>query len=96
MGGHRLTGPNRAYFLGRVIADCENKIEFRCTWRGELIPILASQAVRGQVGKFELMQRLGANTSRGMTSGAICSEVWSSLTVHDGFGHYGSSGIARA
>ena len=75
MGRHRLTGPDGANFLGRVITNCEHKIEFRRTGCGELIPILATCTVRGQVGNFKLMQRLWVNTSRGMTSRAVCSEV---------------------
>ena len=47
MSGHGLTGPNGAYFLGRVIADREHKVEFRCAGSGELIPILATSAVGG-------------------------------------------------
>ena len=72
MGGHRLTGPNGANFLRRVIADCEHKVEFRCTGRSEFIPILAAHTVRRQMGEFELSYCFGVNTARGMTSRAIC------------------------
>src|SRR6266404_4299478 len=43
MGGHRLTGPDGANFLGGVVADREYEIELRCSGLSELVPIFAAQ-----------------------------------------------------
>ena len=42
VGGHRLTGPEWADFLRRVVTDRKDKIQLRCAGLGEFTPILAS------------------------------------------------------
>ena len=65
MGGHRLTGPDRADFFGRVVANCENKVELRSARQREFIPCLAAQTLGWQVRYFELPQASGRTVPEG-------------------------------
>src|SRR6266568_4884234 len=52
-----LSGPNRAHFLGGVIADGEDKIELGRVLLSKFIPTLAAKTVPGHMGSFELSER---------------------------------------
>jgi hypothetical protein len=70
MGGHGVSGPNRAEFSCGVVANREGKIELGRGGDGKLVPEFAAQAGGGYVRDFELAQGFGANASRRMTAGA--------------------------
>ena len=44
MRRHRLAGPDRAGFAGRIVADGEDEIELRRTGLGELVPGFGAEA----------------------------------------------------
>lgn len=52
-----LSRPNRAHFLGGVIADGEDKIELGRALLSKFIPTLAAKTVPGHMGNFELSER---------------------------------------
>jgi hypothetical protein len=57
MGRQRLSRPNRAHFLGRVIANAEDKIELGRARLSKFIPTLAAKTVPGHTGNFKLPER---------------------------------------
>jgi hypothetical protein len=56
-------------------------------WPGELVPTLAAKASRGEVRRFQLPQRLGANASGGMTAGTEGGEGRMAFLICNGLGH---------
>jgi hypothetical protein len=57
MRSDRMPGPHRADFAGRVVADSDDEVEFRCYRLRELVPALAAQTVGRQVQAFQQLQR---------------------------------------
>src|SRR5215472_17058414 len=74
MRRHRLAGPDRADFFGRVVADREYEIELGCSRLCKLIPALASHSRCGNVGRLKLAQSFGPYLARWIASGAVSGE----------------------
>lgn len=96
MGRHGLAWPDRTDLFGRVIANCENKMEFRRSEFGKFVPILAARPIGRQFRVLQLLQRLGMNTSCSMASCAVGGEVRETPLVHDGLRHDGPGRIPSA
>ena len=56
MGGHRISGPDRAGFAGGLVANREDEIHHRRAGTGEFMPALAAQPVCRQMKPFERIQ----------------------------------------
>src|SRR6266446_10991667 len=72
--GHGLSRPDRASFLGGVVANREDKVHLGRAGAREFIPALAVQAGRGNASQFKLLQRFGMHCPRGMASSAVGGE----------------------
>jgi len=87
MGGHRLTGPYWANFIGSVVANGEQEIELWGIGFREFVPTFAAIAARWNVRDLKLAQCFGAHFSCRVTASAISGELWASLEVHDPLSH---------
>src|SRR5271155_638855 len=56
---HRFSRPDRTHLTGRVVADGEYEIDWRCSRRRELIPALAAKALGRQIPPPKEFQRHG-------------------------------------
>jgi hypothetical protein len=96
MGGDGLAGPDGADFFCGVVADGEDEIHFWRVGLGEFEPMFAAEACGGNLRRFELLERFGADLAGGITSGAEGGEMGLAVTVQNRFGHDGAGGIAGA
>lgn len=98
MRRHRLPGPDRAGFVGGVIADREHEIKFGRAGHGKLIPGFAAKAGGGQAGFFDLLKRKWIGIAARCAASAVSLELsarrWQA--VDDGLGHDAARGIVRA
>src|SRR5262245_43772338 len=94
MCGNRLPWPHRTYFFRRVVANGEDKVEFRSTGFSKFVPFFAPQPIYRQSRGFNLANRSAMDFAFRMTSRAVRRERRESLLVHDGFGHDGASGVS--
>ncbi len=79
MGRHRLAWPDRTDLFSSVVTNGEDKIQLWRSWLGNLLPALAACPIGWQLGILQLLQRLGMNTSRRMTPGAVSCGVRETL-----------------
>jgi hypothetical protein len=79
MCGYRMTRPHWTYFFRRVVANSENKIEFRSSGFGKFAPIFAPQPIRRQSRGFNLANRSGMDFTFRMTSRTVSRERRESL-----------------
>src|SRR6266403_1238048 len=93
--GHGLSRPDRASFLGGIVANREDKLHLGSVGAREFIPPLAAQAGCGNASLLKLLQRFGMHPPRGMTSGAVGGEDRLSFVVEDRFGHDGTRRVSR-
>src|ERR1700730_11508490 len=93
--GHGMSRPDRAGFLGGVVANREAQLHLGGARPREFIPALAAQADCGNARQFKLLQRFGMHRPRGMTSCAVGGEDRLSLVVEDRFGHDGTRRVSR-
>src|SRR6516165_1478712 len=92
---HGLSRPNRAELFCGGVADCENKVELGSAGFSELVPVLASQTIYGQLRKFDLMKGFRMHSALWVAPRTIGGQYRRSFFVHYGFGHDGTSRIAR-
>ena len=59
-------------------------------------PVLAAQSCRRQLGKLSLAQRHRVDCAFGLAAGAIGSEGWETLLIHDCLGHDGTCRVTGA
>ena len=87
MRRHWLTGPDRAGFTRRVVADREYEIE---QWRsriGKFAPGLRAKARRVITQRLQEPQRLRMHPSFGLAAGAKSAKFPCAELVQDRFGH---------
>jgi hypothetical protein len=92
----RLTGPNRADFVGGVVTDGDDDMHLWRAGLGEFIPAFAAQAGCGQVGGFELFDGMRIDLAGGIAASAEGTEIGLTAMIQDSFGHDGPSGVAGA
>src|SRR5579859_7653029 len=96
MRGHGLAGPDGTDFFRGVVANGENKIEFRCVGSGEFVPAFAAETAGRNVGCFELRYGFRADGAGWIAPGTVGCESWSAFEIHEGLGHDGARRIAGA
>src|SRR5208337_2282026 len=96
MRGHRLAGPDGTHLFSRVVANGEDKVHLGRSRLCKLFPVLAAQAIRGQMRQLNLLERLWTNAPRGLASRAIGNKVGAALMIENRFGHDGASRIPCA
>src|ERR1700737_940975 len=69
--GHGMSRPDRAGFLGSIVATREDEVHRGSAGPREFIPALAAQAGRGNASQLKLLQRCGMHRPRRMTSSAV-------------------------
>src|SRR5262249_6820958 len=87
MRRHRLAGPHRTNFAGRIVADGEGKIE---RWRAglrELIPRLRTKARRVIGETLPELQRVRVYSALRLATRAVGTEFTGAELVQDGLGH---------
>src|ERR1019366_7608169 len=94
--GHGLSRPQRAGFLGGVVANREDEVQLGSAGSPEFVPALTTQAGCGHASQLKLFQPFGTNRPRGMTSCAVGREHRLSFVVEDRFGHDGTRRVSRA
>src|SRR5208282_3339598 len=94
--GHGLSRPQRAGFLGGIVANREDEVHFGSARSPEFVPALAAQASGRDTSHFQLLQRFGTNRSRRMTSSAVGRESAPSFVVEDCLRHDRPSRVSRA
>src|SRR5258705_607775 len=87
MRRHRLTGPDRTDFVGRVVTDGKNEIQFGSTRLREFIPTLASQSLGWDTRGFEAIDRLRPHRAGWMTSCAVGAKPGFAGEVKNRLGH---------
>src|SRR5260370_6241123 len=83
--GHGVSRPDRAGFLGGVVANGEDEVQLGSAGARKFVPAFTAQAGRGDASFLKLLQRFGTNRPRAMTSGAVGGEDWLSFVVDDRF-----------
>src|SRR5579862_6252168 len=96
MGRHRLAGPDRADFLGGVVADGEDEVHLRSAGAGEFLPAFASQPRGGYVRALQLLYRLGMHESGRMAAGAVSRGIGTAPVVENCFREDRARGIPGA
>src|ERR1035437_5865588 len=81
--GHGLSRPQRAGFLGGVVANREYEVQLRSAGSPEFVPALTTQPACRDASHLKLRQSFGTNRPRGMTSSAVGGESWPSFVVED-------------
>src|ERR1700687_5717669 len=94
--GHGLSRPERAGFLGGVVANRENKMHLGSAGPPEFIPALTTQSACRDASHLKLLQSFGTNRPRGMTPGAVGREDRFFFVVEDRFRHDGTRRVSRA
>ena len=69
--GHGLSRPDRAGFLGRVVANREDELHSGAPRRENSSQLLLRKPVVEMPASLKLLQRFGTNRPRRMTSGAV-------------------------
>src|SRR3970282_1648159 len=87
MGGHGLTGPDRARFGGRAVAHSEHEVHERCTRLSKFAPVLAPTPVGRQPVIFEQLQRPRVYPSGWLAPGAKSFKLVPSETRQDRLRH---------
>src|SRR5208283_1635420 len=95
VGGHGLTWPDRAYFVGSIVANREHEVQMRRVGLCKLVPALAAQPLRGEVSPLQLRQSLWSDRPRWVTARAVGREGRPSSVVQNGFSHDRPGGISR-
>src|SRR5271169_4529223 len=93
---HGLSRPQRARFLGGVVANREDEVHLGRAGAPEFIPTLAAQALGRDSSPRKLLQSLGTNRTRRMTSRAVGREYRLSFVVENRFGQDGPRRVSRA
>src|SRR5579859_2591177 len=87
MRRRRLPGPDRASFLGGVVANREDKVKRGGARLGKFLPAFAAQARGGHVRGFELAKRFRTNSAAGVAPRAVCPEQRPAFLIQNGFRH---------
>src|ERR1035437_1954800 len=94
--GHRLSRPQRAGFLGGVVANREDEVHRGSAGTPEFVPAFTAQAGGGDACHRKLLQRFGTNRPGRMTSSTVGGECRPSFVVEDRVGHDGARRVSRA
>ncbi len=93
---HRLSRPDGAHFTRRVITYCKDKIDLRCTGRGELIPAFAAKILRGQIHALQKFHREAVDLALWETAGTKAAEPTAAPVIQKRFGEDAAGGVAGA
>jgi len=96
MRRHRLAGPHRTDFAGRVVADGEGKIERRRAGLGELIPRLRTKARRVVAEALQELDCVRVHSALRLAARAVGTEFTAAELVQDGLGHDRARRVAGA
>jgi hypothetical protein len=86
MRRHRLSRPDRAGFIGRVVADGENEIHLGGAGNREFLPVLRTSEGRVVVEGFQKLERERMDLSFRVRSGRISLEPAGSDTIENRLG----------
>ena len=70
-----------------VVADGEDKIQFRRTRRSELVPRFGAQVASGIIELFQQIEHHRLDETPGMAARAEGAEFASTHAIHDALGH---------
>src|SRR5215831_478223 len=90
----KMSGPNRAYFVGSPVAHGEYEMHLGSIRLCELVPTLAAQPISWHAGAPYLLQGVGMHAPGRIAPCTVGGEVPASFVIQNGFGHYGSRRIA--
>src|SRR5213075_1604267 len=96
MGGHGLARPYRTDLAGRVVANRDDEIELWGARLGELVPILAAQAVGRHPVLLQQLQRERIHSARGMRASTESAEATSTHLAQEGHRHAATGGVPGA
>src|SRR5260370_11203454 len=84
--GHGLSRPERAGFLGGIVANCEDEVHHGSAGARELFPALAAQAGCRYASQLKLLSSFGTDHPRRMTPCAVVGGAPVSVLVYDAIG----------
>jgi len=93
---HRLTGPDGAGFVRRVVADGENEVQVRRPSPRKLVPTLRAQRIDSVVLSTQQLEREGMHRSARKAAGAVRAETAVAEPIQHRFGEYAARRIASA
>ena len=96
MRRHGLARPERADFLGGVVAYREHEVHLRRARLRELVPAFAARVGSRKVRRLQFTQRLRPHLARRMTARAVGLEARLAPVIQDGFRHDRARRISRA
>lgn len=86
MGRHRLSRPDGANFIGGIVANRENEIEFGRTRNSELIPAFGAKDLCGMIELLQQIEGIGMNRSLRLASSAKRIEFSWAFALQNGLG----------
>ncbi|VVD30867.1 protein of unknown function (plasmid) [Paraburkholderia dioscoreae] len=91
----RVTGPNRAYLAGCVVANRKNEVDLRCAVFSEFVPALAAQPFGRNPLRTQQVKCIRVRSRPGMAAGAVADEPVTRELIKRRFSKDRARGIMR-
>ena len=93
---HRLAGPHRTDFLGRMVTDRKHEVEVRRTWRREFVPALGPKTLNRQMVLYQSRDSQRMHRTTWVTAAAECMEPPLAVMTQQHLRHNAARRVAGA